>query len=439
MKRTTSAYLLLLLSFVLLTGCSPFSNHTSELPLDLTNIGDGKQEIAREDNKLIIWSDIPLGDEVIKGFEKENPGVQIEVHEKLMDTELKDYMQAMVDQQPVDVFIIDNTFLGKFSNLQGFENLLAAPYGAGKYEESVTGTNWNNFLTVKDDALFTLPVALSPEVLYYRADLMKKYGYPSEPEELASFMDSKENIFSLAEEMKTKGHSIFLWDTFFIDLYISKYGFLTENFNTAILKEDFIESIELTKEIKQKGYMVNKDIWKAEGQQAIRDGEIIMLPLGSWGEKYLPEFAPELSGVWKATRMPLGINGRTGSTSLSIPSHSDKKQLAWGFIEYTMEHGLEFQKWPLVPAYEPIRTEAWRRDQTNPYFGNQKTYALYEDLLGHADTYTTAPFEDELFSVLYTIYYDGIEKNVDPEEIYTNYTNTVAEKYREQIKFLRNK
>lgn len=425
---------LLFLSCFLLAACGqtrdfvPFTMNSSEI----------EEEQVRENDNLIIWSDIDIGDELIRQFEKANPGVHVEIQEKSVDTQLHDYMQTMTDKIPVDVFVMDSAFLGKFSTLKGFEDLTAKPYGAGRYKESVPEIIWANHISRNDHGLFALPVALSPTVLYYRADLMEKYGFPSEPEGLALYLKSEKNLFALAEEMKSHGHSIFLWDTFAIDLLVAQYGFLNDNFENSIPEEEFLKSIQLTDTIIRNQYAANKEIWMLEGQQAIRDDKVIMLTLGSWGEKYIPEFAPDQSGKWRATELPLGISGWSSSTALAIPAHSEKKELAWNFIEFTMEKGMDFKEWPLVPAYEPARMEAWRKDQANPYFGNQKTYALYNSLQEQAVVPEVTPFHDELYATIYNVIFPGIDQKMGHKEIYTNYSRVLNEKYGEQIEILRN-
>ncbi|GEN84322.1 hypothetical protein SLU01_26340 [Sporosarcina luteola] len=434
MKKMIFVPIIIVLSCLLLAACEPVGDSS---PFDLTAGVSEEIKHERNNDNLIIWSDIEFGDEHIQEFEKANPGVQVEVVEKSVGTQLQDYMQAMADDEPVDIFVMDSSFLGKFSTLQGFEDLSAEPYNADRFKEGVSETVWNNHLSINEDKLFALPVALSPVVLYYRADLMDKYGFPSNSEALSLYLRSEKNLFALAEKMKAKGHSIFLWDTIAIDLYIAKFGFLNANYENNIPEEEFLKSIQLTETIIRNRYPANKDIWLQEGQQAIRNEEVIMLTLGSWGEKYLPEFAPDQSGKWRAAKPPLSLSGWSSSTALAIPSHSEKKQLAWKFIEFTMEKGMDFEEWPLVPAYEPTRMEKWRRDQVNPYFGNQKTYALYDELLAKSDVNKVTPFDDELYLTLYNVILPGIDREKEPEEIYKDYIKTLNEKYGEQMEVLR--
>lgn len=424
----------LFFSCLLLTACSPTGDSA---PFNLNSDESRDSEHVRENDNLIIWSDIDFGDELIRQFEKANPGVHVEIQEKSLDTQLHDYTQAMADKIPVDVFVMDSAFLGKFSTLKGFEDLNAEPYGANRYKEGVPEIVWNNHISINDHGLFALPVALSPTVLYYRADLMEKYGFPAGPEALALYLKSEKNLFTLAKEMKTHDHSIFLWDSFAIDLYVARYGFLNDNYENNIPEDKFLKGIQMTDTIIRNNFAVNKDLWTLEGRQAVRDEEIIMLTLGSWGEKYIAEFAPDQSGKWRATKLPLGLSGWSSSTALAIPAHSEKKELAWKFIEFTMEKGMDFKEWPLVPAYEPARMEKWRNGQANPYFGNQKTYALYDDLLEEVDSHAVTPFNDELYGVMYDVIFPGLDQRLEHEEIYKNYSKALNEKYHDQLEILR--
>lgn len=425
---------ILVLSCLFLTACGPTGD---SVPFNLKLDASRESEQVRENDNLVIWSDIGFGDEFIQEFEKANPGVRVEIQEKSLDTQLPEYMQVLTDKSPVDVFVMDSTFLGRFSTLKGFENLNAEPYGAGRFKEDIPEMLWENHISIKDGGLFALPVGVSPAVLYYRADLMMKYGFPAEPEALALYLKSEKNLFDLAEKMKSHGHSIILWDSFAIDLYIAKYGFLNDTYENAIPEEAFLKVLQFTETIIQNHYAANKDLWATEGQQAIRDDEVIMLTLGSWGEKYLPEFAPGQSGKWRATELPLGLSGWSSSTALAIPAHSEKKELAWKFIEFTMEKGMDFKHWPILPAYEPVRKEQWRIDQHNPYFGNQKTYALYDELQEKVGITRLTPFDDELYAEIYNIIFPGLEQKLDHKEIYKNYRLMLDEKYGEPIEILR--
>ena len=435
MKKIVLGSIMLMLSCIVAAACD---SAEESAPFDLNVKTTGNPDHERESDNLIVWSDITIGDELIREFEKVNPGVSVEVVEKPLEAQLKGYMEAIVENEPVDIFVMDSSFLGKLSTLQGFEDLNAEPYRAGRFKEGISESVWNNYISRNDEGLFALPVAMSPTVLYYRADLMEKYGYPSDPTTLGVYLESEKNLFSLAENMKSYGHSIFLWDSFVIDMYISQFGFLNDNYENNIPAEEFTKLTQLTDTIIRNRFAVNKDIWLEEGKRAIRNDEVIMLALGSWGEKYLPEFAPDQSGKWRATKLPLRINGWSSSTALAIPSHSEKKELAWKFIEFTTEKGMDFKEWPLIPAYEPARMEKWRIEQANPYFGNQKTYALYDDLLKETDMHGVTPFDDELYVTMYNVILPGLDRGQKSEDIYKNYIKTINEKYGEQIEVLRN-
>jgi len=44
----------------------------------------------------------------------------------------------------------------------------------------------------------------SPVVTFYRADVMEENGFPSEPEELAKFIEKSENLMAIAKKLNPR-------------------------------------------------------------------------------------------------------------------------------------------------------------------------------------------------------------------------------------------
>jgi multiple sugar transport system substrate-binding protein len=128
-------------------------------------------------------------------------------------------------------------------------------------------------------------------VTYYRKDILEKFGFPSEPEELGKYIEDPNNWLNMAKELKKYDHWIAQWITEPSDIYYRNRGFYDNKFNYLRKGPEAEMVLYASKIMKEYELYPSINIWEPSGQEAIRNGKICMVYLGSWGEKRLLEWA----------------------------------------------------------------------------------------------------------------------------------------------------
>jgi ABC-type glycerol-3-phosphate transport system substrate-binding protein len=116
-------------------------------------------------------------DEQIATFETANPDVKVEIVEVRRDASQRETMAAWLknDDTSVDVYVLDNTWLAELASSEGLQPL-------GDYVESHK-VDLDGFFTpavqadTLEQRLMALPWTVDSGALYYRKDLLAKYGY----------------------------------------------------------------------------------------------------------------------------------------------------------------------------------------------------------------------------------------------------------------------
>ncbi|MDD3337196.1 MAG: extracellular solute-binding protein, partial [Eubacteriales bacterium] len=142
-----------------------------------------------EGETILTVSGWPAGDDafkaIIPGFEAAHPGVKVE----LQFQSTTDHHQALVTalaagQGAADVCMLEQAWVGRFKDGEGFENLLEAPYNAGDMKDDFVDYKWNLALSVDQQRMIALVWDIGPATLFYRRDIFEEAGLPSDPDEV---------------------------------------------------------------------------------------------------------------------------------------------------------------------------------------------------------------------------------------------------------------
>ncbi len=128
-------------------------------------------------------SEIDYWHKVISSFEKENPGISVDLLRQPMNTAVR--MQTLVTplssrESTPDVFLMDVAWVGQFA-ASGWLAPLNDFVSKDHYDLSVFFKKTIKLADTYRGKLIALPVYIDAGLLYYRKDLLKKYGYNHPP------------------------------------------------------------------------------------------------------------------------------------------------------------------------------------------------------------------------------------------------------------------
>jgi multiple sugar transport system substrate-binding protein len=286
----------------------------------------------------------------IKDFEQRY-GVEVEwVSTGNSGTE--DILAALDSPQPPDLVEFEYSQIRDLIDYDAFEPLDLAPYNAKSVISSYfPSLDMSYFRSLDRQHIVFMPQILQAGVTYYRADLMKEYGFPDDPEALGKYMESPDRWLAMAKKLAIKGKLVMQRPTDLLQAlelsngFFDIYGSFTRN-TTA-----FVFAIEIAKEADKLGLPLGASIWETSGQEAIRNGKLIMFTNGEWGDSMLQSWAPDTYQMWRKTRLPLNQYGIITGLVSAIPKNSRNKELAWKFAQYQLQQDqgylntLEISKW----------------------------------------------------------------------------------------------
>jgi len=128
-------------------------------------------------------SEIDYWHKVIKSFEEKNPGISVDLLRQPMNTAVR--MQTLVTplsskESTPDVFLMDVAWVGQFA-ASGWLTPLNKFVTKDHYDLNVFFKKTIKLADTYKSKLIALPVYIDAGLLYYRKDLLKKYGYSHPP------------------------------------------------------------------------------------------------------------------------------------------------------------------------------------------------------------------------------------------------------------------
>lgn len=412
----------------------------------LRNSGRGTEEdgIVNKSNEdtvtLELWSHYDIAKPIIDAFENENPNIKVNV--KVFDYEQYEleYKKSLVeDVGSADLMVIDSNHYGSFNSIKGLENLLEPQYTAMDYKDDFDKELWELGKSMDKKELLGLPIASAPIVTYYREDIMKKYGFPSEPQELAEFMKDRDNWMKIGETLAEDGIYTVQWAGEIIRISTSNMPYFNEKLEYQRDNNEFKESIAIAREARLKGLSPFADIWSEQGMKLLKDDKFAMLYLGSWGGRELELMVPEQAGKWRMTSLPFGKYGWNNASILSIPENSKHKDAAWKFMEfYTFKYN-DKERLGSVSAYLPFRGNEHVYNMKNEYLGGQQEQKFYEDIMSLTEEYPVTALDDEAFKLWDRVVNVGIDEDHTNEQIMENIKSEINSTFKKEKEILLNR
>lgn len=414
--------------------CSLFVSCTSSNSINVVEKEETKIEGPIE---LNLWSHYGGMEEAISSFEEENPNIKVNLKVFKYEEYVDAYKGSMLlEKGAADLFIIDSSDYGDFIALGGLENLLKDDYTAKSYEDDFDKDLWELGKSLNKKELLGLAMASAPLVTYYRKDILEKYGFPGEPQELAEFMSDEDNWFAMAEKLRANDKFLIQWYGELIKISSTNMPYFDENLNYQRGDEAFKQAVERAIKARKESLGLHADIWMDAGKKALKEGKLAMLFLGSWGANDLSNLVPEQAGKWRVTSLPFGEYGWNNASIISMAKNSTKKEVAWKFIEHMVFKHMDAERVGNVPGYLPFREKA-NTTKTNNFLGGQNEQELYKKSLEKTSEYPVTPLDKQAFKIWDDKINEGIDDGLTADEIMKNIEEEIEKQFSSTIEILK--
>jgi ABC-type glycerol-3-phosphate transport system substrate-binding protein len=343
------------------------------------NVAESTTPELTPSRELTVWYfDRVSMDTVIPLFEQTHPGVKVNFVEQPFGDMSKKYLAALAAGQGVpDVIGLDTSMVGQF--LDAGENLRAEPYSAGQLASDFIDWKFNATTTA-------LPWDVATGVMFYRPDVFKAAGLPTEPEDVARSLNTWDAYIKAGQAIKDKtgGETTIVGN----EHDIFNAGFWQNGGNVVkdgqiVVGPQGLEPLKTAVKAKNAGIGGNIPAWSERWAPALQSGKIATVIMGGWMLGNLQNLIdPDGAGNWRVTAAPGGAFNN-GGTYLQIPQLADHKDLAWEFTRFVTTNpdalNAVFQRTGIVPAYKP----AWDSpvyDEPVAYLGGQRAFRLMINL-----------------------------------------------------------
>lgn len=306
-------------------------------------------------------------------FEKTHPNIKLKIvsmahidHHNSMTTSL-----ATGASLP-DVMAIEASYIGRFAQSGGLENLYAAPYSAGEFTDKIIPFTIAQG-SDSDGELRGMPVDIGPGALFYRKDILDKAGVTQ-----ADLIKDWDTFIEAGVKIKAVTGNYLLANAVDIkDIYIRadlKDGegvYFDEAHNILVDSPRFKEAFRLSKKAREAGIDAKVSPWTNEWTEGLKRGTISAQMMGAWLGGHLKDWiAPDASGLWRSTQLPNGAFASWGGSFYAIPVKADHKPEAWEFIKF-MATNKEVQ---LLGMKEINAFPALIEAQDDPFFEEKLSY-----------------------------------------------------------------
>ncbi|WP_435126816.1 ABC transporter substrate-binding protein [Actinacidiphila sp. bgisy144] len=388
-----------------LTGCSSSSGSGS---------GGGSATQADIDAALhkkttiSFWSWAPQAGELAKAFEKQYPDITVKVSNVGgSDVEYTKLQNAVKAGSGVpDVAYMEYLAMPQFALQKSLTDL--SKYGQSGLSSQFPASTWSQ--VALDGGVYGVPMDSGPLVLYYRADVFKKYGlkvpatwaeYTADAQKLHQADASK---YITADAGDGNGTAAMIWQA-----GGKPFSSAGSKLSVDLADAGSTAYAGMWGGLLSKGLIDSKTAqWSNEWLTGMADGTYATWVAGAWGGSALETHVPKASGDWRVAPIPQYTAGRSdssqsGGSGLVVPSGSKNKLAAAGFVRWMTTSAAANKIWVQagqVPALNSTLTSAgWLGDKST-YFGGQQVNQVYAQASAHAPAgWQYLPFEPYANSV----------------------------------------
>lgn len=279
-----------------------------------------------------------------------------------------------------------------------------------------------------DSRIIGFPIDIGPTAMYYRADLFAKAGLPGEPAAVSGRIRTWDdylaagvqlvkalpgvklvrNAAELYTVMICQGAARYIDDS---NRYIGGDAHIRRDWDTAagIVEKKLGAAIPGSE----------GDNWAA----ALAAGTVATALGAAWLMFDIKSAAPKTSGHWRVAAGPAS-GANYGGSFLAIPAAAADHQLSYDIITWLLSpanQAAAFTDADLFPA-APAAFAMPALQQPDPFFGGQKTVAIFADSAGQAHRVYEAPADASIHQAF-----------VDELDAYEKGTKSGTEAYRDAV------
>ena len=306
----------------------------------------------------------PLVDQIVKdalpAWKALYPNVSVQIQSR----QYGDHHTAMTTALSTsvllpDVMVLESSFVGRFAQGAGLDDLTRAPYDIGQFRNQMVPFAYDQAIS-KAGAVVAMPTDVGPGTLLYRKDILERAGVIE-----SDLTHSWESYLEAGRKIKAKtgahlvSHVQSIKDILIrSDIRPGEGLYFDQESNVLVTSPRFVRAFELAKQARRQKLDARVSSWSNEWAEGLKRGTLATELSGAWMVGQLGNWvAPTTTGLWRAAQLPQGAAVAYGGAFYAIPRKSNPlgKPLAWQFIQMmTLDRGRQLQAFKAQDAFPAL-------------------------------------------------------------------------------------
>ncbi len=280
------------------------------------------------------------------------------------------------EQPNPDVFLMDVVWMNNFIR-SGWLISLDSLIKKDNFDTSIFFPSVFNSVDKLDNKVYAFPVFIDVALLYYRQDLLHKFGYSSAPK-LWSDLKEKAEIIQTAQRKTNPGFNGFLWQgaqyeglvCTFLEFIASNGGNILRNGRIDVYSKKNLQALTFMQNLIQK-YKISPpntytEMKEEEVRRAFQNGNALFER--NWSYAWALHQSENSPVKGKIGMAPLPHFRGSESTSalggwhIGISKYSDTKEKAWQFIKFITSYNAQ-KKMVLDIGWNPVRKDIYEDEE----------------------------------------------------------------------------
>lgn len=359
------------------------------------------QAALKKGGTITVWAWEPTLKQVAADFEKEHPGVKVNlVNAGTGNDQYKALQNAMSAKKGVpDVAQVEYYAMGQYALTKQLTDLRG--FGADKLAASFSPGPWNG-VKAGGEGVYGLPMDSGPMALFYNKKVFDKYRIkvPTTWDEYVTAARTLHKADPKAYITNDTG------DAGFTTSMLWQAGSRPYKVDGTKVKIDFADAgarkyTGTWQKLLDEKLVAPVTSWSDEWYKGLGDGTIATLAIGAWMPANLASGVKNAAGDWRVAPLPQWtVGGRAsaenGGSALTLPELGGHEALAYAFVEYANAgNGVETRvKGGAFPATVAQLNSPAFQNTAFPYFGGQQANKIFAQSAANvADDWSYLPYQ----------------------------------------------
>lgn len=341
--------------------------------------------------EVLTIAAFPLMDEIARAAIPAWQALHPDVEQRILMRQYTDHHTAMTTALSTavglpDVMALEASFVGRFAQGGGLEDLRQAPFGIEAFRPRLVPYAYDQAIA-RSGAVVAMPADIGPGTMLYRKDILDRAGVPAE--DLTRSWDS---YVAAGARIKARtgayliAHVQAIKDVLIADGLKPGEGVYFDTESRVLVESPrFERAFEVALRARQQGLDAKVPAWSNDWGAGFKQGRLATELSGAWLVGQLNAFvAPETKGLWRAASLPGGAQAPYGGTFYAIARKSSpaRKRLAWRFIQLMTldpQRQLEaFKSYDAFPALRDVHGDPFFSEPV-AFLGGQRARLLWRE------------------------------------------------------------